>query len=200
MSKLVRDVYLCGGITGMGYDEATDWRRIVTEDLKDVGIETIDPMRGKEELDYVQNFSGNGFSQAMHPIATAKAIVGRDYFDVERCDIVLANLLGYTQTTSSAAEFVISQLDPLIRQGRGSVAKENLGEAMRVIVEYIQGISKASIGSVAEIAWAHHFHKPVVLVMEAKGNVHDHAFINEMITHRAYDLGNGVEMVKQILL
>lgn len=200
MSNYVGSAYLCGGITGMGYDECVDWRILVAEELEDVGIRAVSPMRGKEELDYVKNFSGNGFSQEQHPMATAQAILRRDHFDVERCDVVLANLLGYTQTKSVAAEFIIGQLDPLIRMNSKSVAKEDLSESMRVIIEFVQGISMASIGSVAELAWAQHLHKPVVLIMEKEGNVHDHAFVNQMASHRAYDIGEGVEWVKRILL
>lgn len=60
---------------------------------------------------------------------------------------------------------------------------------------------QASIGTITEIAWAYLLQKPIVLVMEDNSvNVHEHGFIQEMITHRTGDLDIGLEHVKSILL
>lgn len=41
------------------------------------------------------------------------------------------------------------------------------------------GAKAVSIGSVFELAWAMDMHKLIVIVMEEKGNTHDHAFVRE---------------------
>src|SRR5690349_12635769 len=40
------------------------------------------------------------------------------------------------------------------------------------------GAERASIGSVGELFWADAFGKPIVIVREKTGNVHDHAMLN----------------------
>lgn len=58
----------------------------------------------------------------------------------------------------------------------------------------------ASIGTVAEIAWGHILHKPIVLIMEASGNIHDHAFIREMCPFRVDSIDEGIQVTERCLL
>ncbi len=62
------------------------------------------------------------------------------------------------------------------------------------------GANKPSFGTYTEIAWAFLLQKPVVLVMENKGNLHEHGFLQEMVSHRTDDLDEGIDYVKTILL
>ncbi len=64
----------------------------------------------------------------------------------------------------------------------------------------VLGAKIASIGTVSEIAWAYMLQKPIVLVMEKKGNVHHHSFILEQITHTTDDLEEALNIVRSILL
>lgn len=57
---------------------------------------------------------------------------------------------------------------------------------------------RVSIGTVMEIAWARAYNKPVVLVMEKTGNVHEHAMLTYH-TIRVETLEEGVEQIKNIL-
>ena len=55
-----------------------------------------------------------------------------------------------------------------------------------VIVADFLGATRASIGSMFELAWASHLHKFVVLIMEAEGNPHEHAFVREAASCRVH--------------
>jgi len=68
-----------------------------------------------------------------------------------------------------------------------------------VLVNFL-GAKKASIGTVAEVAWCRAFNKPVVLVMEPSGNVHDHPFITEFAGFRVSDLETAADIVCKVLL
>lgn len=57
-----------------------------------------------------------------------------------------------------------------------------------------------SIGTMWEMAWANLLQKPIILVMEDEGNVHEHSFVLEGITYRVNNLDEGIELVKLTLL
>ena len=95
-------VYLAGHISGITYDEATEWRHRAAEQLRrDNAVVSLDPMRGKACLrahygDHpLPRLSGDeyrdipGADEArLHPDAVAM----RDHQDVRAGDVVLANL------------------------------------------------------------------------------------------------------------
>ena len=62
------------------------------------------------------------------------------------------------------------------------------------------GAKKVSIGTMFEMAWTSFLLKPLVLVIEDEGNVHEHSFIHEALTHRTNNLDIGIDLVKSILL
>ena len=85
--------YLAGPITHAGdYDMAVDWRELVAKWLEDLEIHTYSPMRGKAFLKGNWNLKEDGSFD--HILSTPKAIVSRDLFDVQRCDVMLVNLQG----------------------------------------------------------------------------------------------------------
>jgi nucleoside 2-deoxyribosyltransferase len=87
-------------------------------------------------------------------MGTQKGIMSRDFFDVARADVVIANFLG----------------------------------------------AKApSIGSMFELAWCFQVHKPVVLVMEPSGNVHDHPFVREACDFRVTTIEEAVATAVKIV-
>lgn len=112
-------VYLAGPISGCSYKETVDWRNYMTDKLHG-SIECFSPMRCKEYLATEEAISD---SYETTVFSSQRGLFARDRFDVERCDLLFANL---------------------------------------------EGARIASIGTVAEIAWAHMLHKPIVLVMEKK--------------------------------
>ena len=58
---------------------------------------------------------------------------------------------------------------------------------------------KVSIGTVMEIAWADSKRIPILLVMEDKNNIHEHAMLTNSITWRVNTLDAGVDLLKKIL-
>lgn len=68
-----------------------------------------------------------------------------------------------------------------------------------VILCNLLGASRVSVGTVMEIAWAFAYRKPLVVVMEPSGNLHDHPMIREAIGYHVSDLGEAVAVVRAIL-
>lgn len=88
-------VYLAGPIRGLTHADSTFWRRHVTR-LLEPDIVSLSPMRNKEHL------TGQGLLTSSYPddpMCYARGIVTRDFNDVCRCDLVLANLYGATQAS-----------------------------------------------------------------------------------------------------
>jgi nucleoside 2-deoxyribosyltransferase len=67
-----------------------------------------------------------------------------------------------------------------------------------VFVNFL-GAEKVSIGTVMEIAWAHAYKKPVIIVME-KGNIHEHAMLDECTGFRVETLQAGIDVLEAICL
>jgi nucleoside 2-deoxyribosyltransferase len=82
-------VYLAGPITGLSYGEATDWRELFCIE----GIEPLSPMRAKSYLSQYETIPDS----VNTPLSSPRGIVARDHWDVRRCDLVFANLLGATR-------------------------------------------------------------------------------------------------------
>jgi nucleoside 2-deoxyribosyltransferase len=57
-----------------------------------------------------------------------------------------------------------------------------------------------SIGTVMEIGWAYCMQKPVVMIMEKNGNIHDHLMVNECCTYRTDDLEEAIALCELLLL
>lgn len=114
-------------------------------------IEVLSPLRGKafdELLSEIPHYVDTS-------VANSRSILARDFFDVRRSDMVLANLLG---------------------------------------------AQSISTGTVMEIAWCHALRIPLVLVMEAEGNKHDHMMLNEVAGWRVETLMNAVEIIRDALI
>ena len=64
----------------------------------------------------------------------------------------------------------------------------------------LTGASEVSIGTCIELGWADAFRKPIVLVMEPKGNVHDHPLVRSLCAFRVPNIEEGLQVVRAILL
>lgn len=69
-----------------------------------------------------------------------------------------------------------------------------------MVIMYLKGAKKVSIGSVMEVAWAHAARVPIVLVMEKEGNCHEHGMITEACNFRVETLDEAIHVVKGVLL
>ena len=67
-----------------------------------------------------------------------------------------------------------------------------------ILVNFL-GAEKVSIGSVGEIFWADAWRKPVVIVREKSGNIHDHDMLNAIAGWIFNDLDPAIEKIKQLI-
>jgi nucleoside 2-deoxyribosyltransferase len=93
-----KKIYLCGPITGLTYDAARlGWRKEFQDRLvqgaHSLHIEAFSPMRSKAFLEGEKSLSGDPKMYA-HVMATTAGIITRDRYDVQTCDLMVANLLG----------------------------------------------------------------------------------------------------------
>ena len=89
-------VYLAGPITGLNFDEATDWRHNAQLYLKSHGIEAFSPLRGKQYLKNLKELSANAkdYEGFYSVLSSSRGILTRDRWDASTCDLLLVNLLG----------------------------------------------------------------------------------------------------------
>lgn len=90
-------VYLSGSITGLTYDEATDWRDKSEVVFALNNINAVSPLRAKaflKEQDKLSAALDNG-----HGVASNQGVTNRDRFDTMNCDCLLVNLLGATRVS-----------------------------------------------------------------------------------------------------
>lgn len=52
------------------------------------------------------------------------------------------------------------------------------------LVINLSGASRVTIGSCMELAWAFMRQIPVIAIMEAEGNIHEHPMVNEAISYK----------------
>ncbi len=87
-------VYLAGPITGTSYQGCTDWREAARRELADVGIVGLSPMRGKEYLSHIKEFTMDGDKYKPFSIMSSnRGIMTRDRWDATRCDVLLVNFI-----------------------------------------------------------------------------------------------------------
>lgn len=67
-----------------------------------------------------------------------------------------------------------------------------------ILLVNLLGAERVSIGTVMEIAWADAVRTPIVVAMEPKGNIHEHAMISEAIGFRVSTLTEALHVVKAI--
>lgn len=88
-------VYLAGPIAGTTKYESLCWRGDVAAALEEREIETLSPMRHKEDLAMLPEIARDFNEYKDRGIfCTSRGIMDRDRADVMRCDALLVNLLG----------------------------------------------------------------------------------------------------------
>lgn len=88
-------LYLAGPITGLSWEECTDWRIDVAMQLSNIA-DCYSPLRHKSYLSdekYMKDEYTDKF------FSSQRAIFGRDMFDVRSSDILFVNLLGATRVS-----------------------------------------------------------------------------------------------------
>ncbi len=68
-----------------------------------------------------------------------------------------------------------------------------------IVLANLLDTKKVSIGTVMEIAWAYAFNKPLILVLEHEGNVHEHAMIREATGFRVDTVDKAISVANAVL-
>lgn len=86
-------IYLAGPITGLSFDDCSDWREQAIMILTGRGMQGISPLRAKE---YLKNYTTieDGLDLEDTVLSSQRGIYFRDKFDCERADLVIVNFLG----------------------------------------------------------------------------------------------------------
>lgn len=83
-----KSIYLGGGITGLSFQEANDWREYSIKWLLRYGIKGISPLRDKQ---YLKDEKDLKHFYSAQVLSLPKSITCRDLYDVKNCDIILMN-------------------------------------------------------------------------------------------------------------
>jgi len=89
-------IYLAHPITGLTDDQVTSYYNETRDALEKVGYNVYLPMTGKGEFRTKEPFQSTGYH---HPVATDKAIMGRDHWMVLQSDVVYVNFEGSAKTS-----------------------------------------------------------------------------------------------------
>ena len=84
---------------------------------------------------------------------------------------------------------------------RGIMARDfNDVKRCDALLVNLLGLTKPSLGTCMELAWAYALQKPAVVVMEASGNPHDlHPMLHEAMPFRVDTLEEGADVVATVL-
>ena len=141
------EVYAAGPITGQNYEGATGWREDLQE-LVDGPIRILDPMRHKQYLLEAVHIA-DSYEESI--LSSQRAIVSRDRYDVERCD-VLAIYLPMVPCVSIGSMFELSLADYLRKPIVGYLAPGSrhdhafVREAITIRVKSLEQMAEALNG------------------------------------------------------
>ncbi|MCK5610070.1 nucleoside 2-deoxyribosyltransferase [Candidatus Pacearchaeota archaeon] len=86
-------VYLAGPISGLTYDQCTDWRDSAKNELAKFNIDGFSPMRHKEFVREIGIIDESQGAIMDHVMCSDRGIMRRDTFDVRTADALFVNLL-----------------------------------------------------------------------------------------------------------
>lgn len=94
----------------------------------------------------------------------------------------------------------IGSVDASMLSDRGIMVRDHHDTCRAdLLVINLLGAKKASIGTVAELAWAYDRNIPTIVLMENDGNVHDHPFVREMTSYRVDHPDRAMRVVLSVL-
>ena len=94
-----KSIYLAGPISGLTYNEATEWRITTKKALEPYGIKCLSPLRAAVHLRNHEGLltdceiiEGTVEGYAALAMSTPKGVVERDKYDCMNCDVLIVNL------------------------------------------------------------------------------------------------------------
>lgn len=144
--------YLAGPVTGISWNTATGWRDGMRERLAESNVNCVSPLRGKNYLGQELSIKD---SYEQHAMSTERAILARDYYDVDHCDVLFVNYLGAkTRSIGTISEvarayfqnkYIIIVMesgnvhDHAFTRQQASVIVDNLEEGEEYLAEFAKG-------------------------------------------------------------
>ena len=128
----------------------------------------------------------------------------RDFFAAEVAkfspDIFCASPMRGKEFLRDIKSFKPNGYDHPLSTGKGIMTRDHWDcMTSDLIVVNLLGAERVSIGTVMEMAWGHAYRKPIILIMEDKGNVHEHALLMETVGLRVQTLDEAVQIVRALL-
>lgn len=97
-------IYLAGQISGLNWENSTDWRDEVAESMSADGIDCYSPLRAKSYLrPYSDKHGVIDNTYENHVLSSQRGIFGRDFNDCICRDLLFVNFLGATRASLGTA-------------------------------------------------------------------------------------------------
>ncbi len=167
-----KKIYLAGPIAGLSYNEsALGWREYVANNLG--GYHGVQ-----------KEAHGTGMGTMLHCYSPMR---GKSFLRDVKKDQIL-DKLEYKDSPVSTTQGIL---------GRD---RHDTTGADLVFINLL-GAKAVSIGTMVELGWADAARKPVVLCMEKDGtNIHEHLFVQGLVTYRVDNLDDGISCSRLVLL
>jgi nucleoside 2-deoxyribosyltransferase len=108
-------------------------------------------------------------------------------------DAVDATIVSNLQLDDAARLEHLRHGKEILERNRSDIARCDL-----VLANFL-GADRASIGAIGEVFWADAFRKPVIVVRESHGNIHDHGMINAIAARTFDNLDAAIDKINAIL-
>lgn len=166
-------VYLSGPIAGLTYDQARyGWRMTVAAQLE-LGIKVLSPMRHEGHLAEVPG-PLDPAGQLDHFFSGSKIIFEKDMLDIQRCDLMLVNLLGATKVSI------------------GTVAEIGMAAALgKKIILVMEDAGQMVTG--------YDFVDELIVGYTYDNNPHEHPFVTVPASLRLNNLDDAIHAVNSLL-
>jgi len=94
-----------------------------------------------------------------------------------------------------------NKVDHPIVSPQGVVGRDRFDvQTCDLMLVNLLGATEVSIGTMFELAWADILRKPVILVMEDEGSIHEHFFIRQTVMYSVQDLDEAIQLTAAVLL
>lgn len=97
------------------------------------------------------------------------------------------------ELAKEAVDAAVSSPQAIVRRDHWDVHEAD------ILVVNLYGAKSPSIGTMFELAWAYHTHKPAVVIMEKEGNPNDHPFVRLAAYIVVQTTDQAVAIVRQLL-
>lgn len=140
------------------------------------------------------------------PIAGLTFDGAQEWRDIVQTEFARSGIDGYSPLRNKGylrSEGIISNVgyQQPMSSDRGIMTRDHWDcKTSDLIFAYLLGAKSVSQGTNMEMAWAYAYRKPLVVIMEEHGNVHDHPMVREAIDYRVTTLAEGIAIAKAILL